>query len=50
MTVWTRPLSREGGLALLGDRRIEVAAGNGPEIHINAYSIVGDVVVTDAPA
>ena len=41
---------REGGLGLLGDRRVEVSPGNGPEIRINAYSVFGDVVVTDAPA
>ena len=41
---------REGGFALVGDRRIEVTAGNGPEIRIHAYSIFGDVVITDAPA
>jgi hypothetical protein len=41
---------REGGLALLGDRRVEVTPGTGSEIRINAYSIFGDVLVTDSPA
>ena len=41
---------REGGFGLLGDRRIEVSPGDGPEIRINAFSLFGDLVATDAPA
>jgi hypothetical protein len=40
---------RETGLSLLGDRRIEVAPGDGPEIQIKVYSLFSDVRVTDQP-
>ena len=36
-----------GGFRLLGDRRVDVSPGDGPEIRINAYGILGDLVVTD---
>ena len=38
---------RESGFSLLGDRRIEVAAGDGPEIEIKVYGLFSDVKVTD---
>ena len=38
---------REIGLSLLGDRRIEVAAGDGPEIQVKVWSLFSDVKVTD---
>jgi hypothetical protein len=40
---------REGGFSLLGDRKIEVAAGDGPEIQIKVYGLFSDVKVTDQP-
>jgi hypothetical protein len=40
---------REGGFSLLGNRKIEVAAGDGPEIQINVYGLFSDVKVTDRP-
>jgi hypothetical protein len=41
---------REGGLSLLGDRKIEIsAAGDGPEIQIKIYGLLSDVKVTDRP-
>jgi hypothetical protein len=38
---------REGGFSLLGDRKIEVAAGDGPEIQVKVYGLFSDVKVTD---
>ena len=38
---------KESGLSLLGDRRIEVAPGDGPEIQIKVYGLFSDVKVTD---
>jgi hypothetical protein len=38
---------REGGFSLLGDRQIEVAAGDGPEIQVKVYGLFSDVKVTD---
>jgi hypothetical protein len=38
---------REGGFSLLGDRRIEVSSGDGPEIHVKVYGLFSDVKVTD---
>jgi hypothetical protein len=38
---------RESGFSLLGDRRIEVAAGDGPEIRVKVYGLFSDVKVTD---
>jgi hypothetical protein len=38
---------RESGFSLLGDRRIEVATGDGPEIKIKVYGLFSDVKVTD---
>jgi hypothetical protein len=45
------PGSRVGkaGSALLGDRRIEVASGDGPEIRVKVYGLLSDVNVTDRP-
>jgi hypothetical protein len=40
---------RESGLSLLGDRRIEVTAGDGPEVQIKVYGLFSDVKVTDRP-
>jgi len=36
------------GFSLLGSRRVEVTSGDGPEITINAISIVGRLRVTEA--
>jgi predicted membrane protein len=36
------------GFSLLGSRRVEVTPGDGPEITINAISIVGRLRVTEA--
>ncbi|HEV3497618.1 MAG TPA: hypothetical protein VHA34_14840 [Actinomycetes bacterium] len=38
---------RESGFSLLGDRRIEVADGNGPEIQVKVWGLFSDVKVTD---
>jgi hypothetical protein len=38
---------REGGFSLLGDRQIQVAAGDGPEIQLKVYGLFSDVKVTD---
>jgi hypothetical protein len=38
---------RESGFSLLGDRKIEVAAGDGPEIRIKVYGLFSDVKITD---
>ena len=40
---------REGGFSLLGDRQIQVGAGDGPEIQLKVYSLFSDVKVTDQP-
>jgi hypothetical protein len=41
---------RETGFSLLGDRKIEVADGDGPEIQVKVYGLFCDVEVTDKPA
>jgi hypothetical protein len=41
---------REGGFSLIGDRQIEVAAGDGPEIQVKVYGLYSDVKVTDQPS
>jgi hypothetical protein len=41
---------REGGFSLIGDRQIEVAAGDGPEIQVKVYGLFSDVKVTDQPS
>ena len=38
---------RESGFSLLGDRKIEVAPGEGPEIQIKVYGLFSDVEVID---
>jgi hypothetical protein len=38
---------RESGFSLLGDRRIEVANGDGPEIQVKVWGLFSDVKVTD---
>jgi hypothetical protein len=38
---------RESGFSLLGDRRIEVADGSGPEIQVKVWGLFSDVKVTD---
>ena len=38
-----------GGLSAFGDRKIEVSPGDGPEIRIDGFSLLGDVEVTDGP-
>ena len=40
---------REGGFSLLGDRQVQVASGDGPEIQVKAYGLFSDVKVTDEP-
>jgi hypothetical protein len=40
---------RKGGFSLLGDRQIQVAAGDGPEIQVKVYGLFSDVKVTDQP-
>jgi hypothetical protein len=40
---------REGGFSLLGDRQIQVTAGDGPEIQVKVYGLFSDVKVTDQP-
>jgi hypothetical protein len=40
---------REGGFSLLGDRQIQVAGGDGPEIQVRVYGLFSDVTVTDQP-
>jgi hypothetical protein len=40
---------REGGFSLLGDRQIQVAGGEGPEIQVKVYGLFSDVKVTDQP-
>ena len=40
---------RERGFSLLGDREIQVTAGDGPEIQIKVYGLFSDVKVTDRP-
>lgn len=34
-----------GGLALMGDRKVEVAPGDGPDIRVNAYCLFADVKI-----
>jgi hypothetical protein len=40
---------REGGFSLLGDRQVQVGAGDGPEIQLKVYGLFSDVKVTDQP-
>jgi hypothetical protein len=40
---------REGGFSLLGDRQIQIGAGDGPEIQLKVYGLFSDVKVTDQP-
>lgn len=40
---------REGGVSIFGDRHVEVASDDGPEIRVNSYGLFGDVKVTDRP-
>jgi hypothetical protein len=35
------------GLSVLGDRKIDVTPGDGPEISVDAYTLFGDLRVTD---
>jgi hypothetical protein len=39
-----------GGLSVFGDRKVEVSPGEGPEIRIDAFSLFGDVEVSDRPS
>jgi hypothetical protein len=36
-----------GGFSVLGDREIDVSPGDGPEIRVNAYTLFGDLQVSD---
>ncbi len=38
---------RESGFSLLGDREIEVAEGDGPEIQVKVWGLFSDVKVAD---
>ena len=38
---------RDGGVGLFGDRGIDVAPGDGPEVVIKVYGLFTDVHVTD---
>jgi hypothetical protein len=40
---------RERGFSLLGDRELQVTAGDGPEIQVKVYGLFSDVRVTDRP-
>ena len=40
---------REGGFSLLGDRRIQVTPGDGPEIQVKVFGLFIDVKITDQP-
>jgi hypothetical protein len=40
---------REGGFSLLGDRRVQVTSGDGPEIQVKVFGLFSDVKVTDQP-
>ena len=40
---------KEGGFSILGDRRIEVAPGDGPELQIKVFGLFSDMKVTDQP-
>ncbi|HYG73305.1 MAG TPA: LiaF domain-containing protein, partial [Actinomycetota bacterium] len=35
------------GLTLIGDRRIEVAAGEGPSFEVSASGLIGDLEITE---
>ena len=37
----------DGGFSLFGDRKIEVSPGDGPEMSVDAYTLFGDLVVSD---
>lgn len=41
---------RESGFSLLGDRRIEITPGDGPEAQIKVDGLFSDVKITDRPA
>jgi hypothetical protein len=41
---------KESGFSLLGDREIEVAPGDGPEIQLKVYGLFSDVKVVEQPA
>jgi hypothetical protein len=38
-----------GGFSLLGDRKSDVSPGDGPEIRVDAYTVFGDLQVSDRP-
>lgn len=40
----------ESGLTLLGDRKVAVTAGDGPEVTVKVYGLFVDVTITDGPA
>jgi hypothetical protein len=40
---------KEGGFSLLGDRKIETTASDGPEIRVKVYGLFSDVKITDTP-
>ena len=39
-----------GGCSLIGDRKLDVSPGDGPEIQVAVYSLFGDLQVSDKPA
>lgn len=36
-----------GGLSVFADRKIQVSAGDGPEIRLDGFSLFGDMEVSD---
>ena len=40
---------KEGGLSLIGDKKIEVSPADGPEIRIKVYGLFSDVRITERP-
>ncbi len=36
-----------GGFSLFGDRKIDVSSNDGPEIRVDAYTLFGDLQVSD---
>lgn len=41
---------QESGLTLLGDRKVAVTAGDGPDVAVKVYGLFVDVTITDGPA
>ena len=41
---------QESGLSLLGDRKVAVTRGDGPDVAVKVYGLFVDVTITDEPA